>query len=246
MVSSDILTHLGFSEKEARIYVACLEVGEGTVMKLSRKSGITRGSTYDILEEMLDKGYVSKVHKDKHMVFSPVNPEILRKRYEERLRHFELAMPEFIGLYNKQSRPKVRYFEGIEGIKRVYEDTLTASTDILNYANSQAIRNYWRDYDAEYVRTRAQKKIFLKGVAPSDEFGRKVKREDRDSYRETRLLPENEFRFTNEINIYDNKVAITSFSNELIGIIIESKEIADTQRDIFKMAWAFAKLSNVE
>ncbi len=240
MVSYDILKKLGFSEKEAKLYLACLELGTGTVIELSRKSGISRGSTYDLLEEMLDKGYVSKLHKDKHMVFSGINPELLKKRYEDSLRDFEIALPELKGLYNKQSKPKVRYFEGLEGIKRVYQDTLTATTEILNYANSKEIRTHWSTYDDDYVKLRVKKQIFLKGVAPDDDYGLKVKEEDRRALRETRLLSANDFSFTNEINIYDNKVAITSFHEELIGIIIESQEIADTQRDIFKMAWAFA------
>ena len=44
-----------------------------------------------------------------------------------------------------------------------------------------------------------------------------------------------------EINIYDDKVSIISFGeDELVGMIIESHEIADTQRAIFAMAWSFA------
>lgn len=241
MVSYNILIKLGFSEKEAKLYLACLELGSATVIQLSRKTGIARGSAYDILEEMLEKGYVSKIHKDKHMVISAISPEALKKRFEDRLRDFELALPELKGLFNKQSQPKVRYFEGIEGIKRVYEDTLTAATEILNYANSKEIRMHWPTYDEDYVKRRIQKNIFLKGIAPNDDYGLRVKKDDKISLRETRLLNSKNFSFTNEINIYDNKVAITSFKNELIGIIIESREIADTQRDIFKMAWAFAK-----
>ncbi|MBU0727660.1 hypothetical protein KKA95_03160 [Patescibacteria group bacterium] len=242
MFSVNILTDLGLNDKEAKIYLVCLELGSGTVMQISRKSAITRGSTYDILEEMLEKGLVSKIHKDKHMVFTAVDPEVLNKRYQDRIRNFELVMPELTGLFHKHSKPRVRYFEGAEGIKRVYEDTLTATTEILNYANSREIRMYWPSYDDDYVKMRIKKKIFLKGIAPDDEYGKRVRKEDKISLRKTHLLPSKDYKFTNEINIYDNKVAITSFANELIGIIIESKEIADTQRDIFKMAWAFAKL----
>ncbi len=241
MVSYKILTKLGFSEKEAKLYLACLEVGSGTVLQISKRSEIPRGSAYDILEEMLEKGYVSKIHKNKHIVFSAVDPEVLKDRFEDRVRDLEIALPELKGLFNKQSQPKVRYFEGIDGVKRVYEDTLTATTEILNYANSKEIRIHWSNYDNEYVKKRIKKKIFLKGIAPDDEFGIQVKKEDKKSMREIRLLSNKEFSFTNEINIYDNKVAIVSFQNEPIGIIIESQEIADTQRDIFKMAWAFAK-----
>ncbi len=240
MVSYEILIKLGFTKKESKLYLSCLELGTGTVIELSRKASITRGSAYDVLEEMLDKGYMSKLHKDKHMVFTAVDPEILKRRFEDRLRNFELALPELKGIFNKQSRPRVRYFEGIEGIKRVYEDTLTATTEIQNYANSKEIRLHWPAYDEDYIEKRVKKQIFLKGIAPDDDYGIKVKREDRSSLRETRLLSNKDFSFTNEINIYDNKVAIISFQDDLIGIIIESQEIANTQRDIFKMAWAFA------
>ena len=241
MVSYNILTKLGFSEKEAKLYLACLELGSGTVIQLSRKADVTRTSAYDILDEMLEKGYVSKIHKDKHIIFSAVDPETLKKRFENSIRDLELALPELKGLFNKQAQPKVRYFEGIDGVKRVYEDTLTATTEILNYANSKEVRMHWSNYDEDYVQKRINKKIMLKGIAPDDECGLQVKKDDNKSLREIRLLPEKEFSFTNEINIYDNKVAIVSFTNEPIGIIIESQEIADTQRDIFKMAWAFAK-----
>ena len=228
------------SEKEARLYLACLELGSGTVMEISKKSHISRGSVYDLLEDMLGKGYVSKIDQDKHMLFSAVDPEVLNKKYQERARQFEQSLPELKGLFHKSSKPKVRYFEGIEGIKRVYEDTLSATEVILNYANSREIRLHWPQYDEDYVQKRIQKGIRLKGIAPDDEYGKQVKKEDRKCLRSTRLLSAKEFQFTNEINIYDNKVAITSFEGNMMGIIIESEAIANTQRDIFKMAWAFA------
>lgn len=242
MVSYTILKRLGFSQKQAKVYLACLEMGPSSVIQVSRKTEITRGSTYDVLEKMLARGYVSKVHVDKRVKFSAVDPDALKWRFENRLRDFEIALPELRGQFNKTAHPKVRYFEGIDGIKRVYADTLTATTEILNYANSKEIRLHWPNYDEEYVVKRFQKKIPLKGIAPDDDAGKRVQKEDKKYLRETCLLSSKEFRFTNEINIYDNKVAITSFHGELIGIIIESQEIADTQRDIFKMAWAFARM----
>jgi len=243
MVSEKTLVQIGLSEKESKIYLACLTLGKGTVLQISREADVSRGSCYDLLNDMLEKAYVSKIHKAKHIIFSPVDPEALLKRSRENIRDFELALPELKGLFHKQSQPRVRYFEGIDGIKRVYEDTLTATTGILNYTNSLEVRRYWPNYDEEYIQLRAKKKIFLKCIAPNDPSGQEVKQSDPNFSRETRLLSAEEFRFTNEINIYDNKVAITSFHNELIGILIESKEIADTQRDIFRMAWAFAGMT---
>lgn len=242
MVSYDILSRNGFSEKEAKVYLTCLSLGPSTVLEISRKAELSRGSCYDLLEEMTEKGYVSKLHKEKHLIFSPVDPDTLLQRTEENVRKLELALPELKGLFHKHARPRVRYFEGLDGVKQVYLDTLTATTEILNYANSREIRQHWPNYDEEYVAERCEKGIFLKGIAPDDEWGQAVQRDDAKCLRETRLLSAQDFQFTNEINIYDNKVAITSFQNDMIGILIESDAIADTQRDIFKMAWGFAQM----
>jgi hypothetical protein len=139
----------------------------------------------------------------------------------------------------------VRYFEGADGIRDIYRDTLTAETDLLNFANSSIVRNFWKEYDKQYVQERVKKGIHLKGVAPDDETGRKVQGKDKESFREIRLVSVKEFPINNEINIYDNKVAIISFAedeSEVFGVIIESKEVADTQRQIFEMAWRYAAL----
>jgi len=45
------------------------------------------------------------------------------------------------------------------------------------------------------------------------------------------------YPFTNEINIYRNKVAIISLEDELVAVVIESESIANGQRSIFELAW---------
>ena len=72
-----------------------------------------------------------------------------------------------------------------------------------------------------------------------DEKGKIVHLQDQQYYRKMRLIPEDQFNFTNEINIYDDKVSIISFKDELIGMIIESNEISSSQRAIFDMCWKF-------
>ena len=118
---------------------------------------------------------------------------------------------------------------------------MTAKTELFNYADSKSLRRYWPTYDEDYVRKRIEKGIYLRGIAPLDDYGKKVVRDNEKSHREIRLVPAGPFTFSNEINIYDDKVSIVSFSNDLIiGMLIESAEIANTQRAIFMMAWEFA------
>ena len=144
----------------------------------------------------------------------------------------------------------MRYYEGWEGVKHVYEDTLTAKSELLNFANSAVVRRFWPNYDEEYVAERVKRGIKLRGIAPDDAAGRKVHGEDKEHHREIRLVPGKDFDFKNEINIYDHKVAICSFDSglrgdrDMFGIIIESKEVSETQRQIFEMAWRYAGVSS--
>jgi hypothetical protein len=136
----------------------------------------------------------------------------------------------------------VRFFEGWEGVRMVYEDSLTAKTEILNFANSALVRKYWPNYDAEYVQKRVAHGVHLRGIAPSDVAGKRVHGLDKHNLREIRLVPAKDFDFNNEVNIYDHKVSIVSFGqgDNLFGVIMESKEVSETQRQIFEMAWRFA------
>ncbi|MEK7545400.1 MAG: helix-turn-helix domain-containing protein [Patescibacteria group bacterium] len=236
-----ILKNLGMSDKEAQIYIACLSLGSSVVAKISKRAQINRITCYDILEKLVQKGYVNFLNKKNIRYFSATDPEIIGREALRHANEFKEILPDLHRLKSGNVHPHIQYFEGVEGIKAIYSDTLTSKTEILNYANSQEIRSFWPEYDKEYVEKRAKKKIYLRGIAPSDEWGQHVQEESRKYFREIRLIPKEKYNFTNEINIYENKIAICSFGNELIGMIIESSEIANTQRAIFLMAWEFAK-----
>lgn len=232
-----ILTNIGLTEKEAKVYLALLELGTKVVSEISQKARINRVTTYDILEKLKEKGLISSFTKAKVKYFTATDPEMIASNYAQKTKALESSLPELKRLRGETVHPRIQYFEGLQGIKSIYEDTLTAKTEILNFSNSAEIRKYWPTYDKDYVAKRAQKKIHLKGLIPDDDAGKLVKSQDTIYNREMRLLPKDKYTFTNEINIYDNKVAIISFADELIGMIIESHEIADTQRTIFQMCW---------
>lgn len=236
----DVLKNLGLTEKEANIYLANLELGSSPVSDIAKQSHVNRVTTYDILEKLIKKGYINYFTKNKIKYFTAVKPDTIYKITHQRTNDLKNVLPELKRLHGETPHPTIRYFEGLNGIKAIYEDTLRSRTEILNYANSEEIREFWPDYDKEYVEKRAKKKIHLRGIAPLDEAGLKVQKENRKYYRNIKLIPRNKYNFSNEINIYDNKISIISFNEGLIGMIIKSAEIAETQRVIFKMVWEFA------
>lgn len=242
-----VLCAVGFSEKEAGLYLAGLQLGSAPASDYSKAAGLNRVTAYNVLEDMVRRGFFTHERKARGKRYTPVAPEFLAVEVRKHAEAVERVLPELRSLQGSAYRkPHVRYFEGWEGIRRVYEDTLMAKTELLNFANSAVVRQYWPEYDEQYVDERVKRGIRLRGIAPDDAAGRRVHGEDRKRIREIRLVPAKDFDFTNEINIYDHKVAICSFDsglrgkNDMFGIIIESKEVAETKRQIFEMAWRYA------
>ncbi|MDD4627841.1 MAG: helix-turn-helix domain-containing protein [Candidatus Peribacteraceae bacterium] len=239
-----ILRSVGLDEKEASLYLAGLELRSAPASDYAKATKMNRITAYNTLEGLARRGLVTVIKKASAKWYMPVPPEHLSIEARKNADALSRVLPELRSLQGKDHRrPVVRYFEGWEGIRRVYEDTFTAKSELLNFANSAVVRTYWPDYDEEYVGERVKQGIHLRGIAPDDEAGRKVHGEDKKRLREIRLVPAKDFDFTNEINIYDHKVAICSFGSpqNMFGVIIESKEVAETQRQIFEMAWRYSK-----
>lgn len=238
---SSVLTNLGLTAKESKIYLAALEIGSAPASDIALRAKMNRVSTYDILKKLLAHGFVSMSSKDKIKYFSAISPDLLREDFRKRYMDFKEALPELRRLQGMSSHPHIRYYSGLEEVKKIYTDTLTARTEIFNYSDSKQIREAWPNYDKEYVNERVKKRIYLRGISPHDEQGKKVVSQNEKKCREIRLVKAGPFSFANEINIYDDKVAIVSFAkNEIIGMLMENPEIANTQRAIFMMAWEFA------
>lgn len=251
MINKNQLTNLGFSDKEAGVYLALLELGPSTTTEISRKAGINRTTGYDILESLSSDGLVNPIGETKIQKFVAENPDKVIvflenkiKKGEERLKNAYNLLPELFSIYNIEEKPKVRYYEGVEKIKEVFEDTLTAKVEIIGYAvGTDAFNAVGEEYLRDYFRRRVAKNIRVRVIAPDDPDTLKVIAHDKEEMRESLVVPRDKFYFTTETNIYNNKVLIMSWK-EKFAVLIESKEIADAQKKVFELAWLGAKSLN--
>ncbi len=243
-----IVESVGLDPLESKLYLTGLSLGAAPASTYAERTGLNRITVYNHLEELSKRGLFAVIEERGGKRYEPVAPEYLALEARKNVDSLNRVLPELRALQGAAHRsPQVKFFQGWEGVKRVYEDTLTAEGELLNFANSALVRAHWQNYDEEYVAERVKRKIRLRGIAPDDEAGRQAHGHDKESLREIRLVPAKDFNFNNEINIYDHKVAIVSFGEnegELFGIIIESENVAETQKQIFEMAWRWAGSKN--
>lgn len=237
----NVLSSLGYTEKETQVYLASLSCGIAPSSALAKQAKLNRVTTYEILKKLRDKGLVSvSIIKDvKH--FSPLEPSTLLSETQQRLSALEKSLPYLNALQSPvYQQHTVQLFEGLKGIKQAYRETLKSKTEILGYANSQNLRQHWPEYDEEYVRARAEAKIFFRGLAPNERVGQKVHQQDAEFYREIRLISRKKFsvkKVENEILLFDGRMLIVSFSPEPFAILVESSAVYETQKQIFEMLW---------
>ena len=241
------LEFIGFSEKEVLVYLALLELGKGTVTVISKKAGINRPTGYHVLSSLEAKALVKASGKEPKQEYVAESPDQIEKLLQEKIKNDEIfikearkIIPELKSMHNVTDRPKVFFYEGVEGMEKVYEDTLTSHEAIRAYANPKTMHEGIPGYFPEYYHRRASKGIFIRAICPDSETTRERRGANEKEKRDTALVPEGMFDIKPEINIYDNKVMIASW-REKLGIIIESTEIADAMKKIYELAWAEAK-----
>lgn len=129
----DLEQHLGFSDKEARVYYALLQEGSGYASNIATVAGVKRSTAYQVLEQLHSYGVVLKYVKGKKLFFAPAKPRSL----EEFLTHQEedLArkkkylnkdiLPELnLFFAHKQKKPRLVFFEKKDEVFKLFIDML--------------------------------------------------------------------------------------------------------------------------
>ncbi len=239
-----VLEQINIEGKKAEVYLACLESGGSTAYLIAKKIGLKRPTVYDIINQLMKEGLVYKSIKGNVKYYSPADPQILFNKLKEKEDKIKSIMPHLQNLYNSpKSKPLIRYFEGKEGIKEMYEDSLRSckkGDEILAYVG-EAVLDELPKYAQDYVQRRVEKGIRLRGIYKRNEKILGYMEKNREQLREAKLLDEKRFPVSNETNIYKNKIAIASYGKEMFGMIIESEEIARSQKAIFELAWKGAE-----
>lgn len=234
------LLEAGLNGREAKVYLALLELGEANLAEISKKSKIKRSTVYDMLDLLKEKGLVSQTRLKKRPIYYAENPAKMLETLESKRKSLEDAMPELTSIMNLLDRkPKMRYFEGIDAVKEIFEDTLrTPDSEILTWFPYPYLNlgegYFWKRYNPE----RLKKKIWMRALAPDNKENREVAEKAKDFLMNTRFVSDNSFsKFDIEIKIYgDSKIGIISYQEDL-GIIIESKKIFEGFKAIFEGMW---------
>ncbi|HSX42552.1 MAG TPA: helix-turn-helix domain-containing protein [Candidatus Saccharimonadales bacterium] len=245
---------LGFEPEIADIYLALYSGGPQTISEVSRSSGVERTRIYRLIDTLLASNLIEMESHYKRGVMkaAPIaNLTILISQREQELKSLqdELGLIEQVLNRNSLSSPatKVQFYHGAEGVKQMYWNETKAAGEILSLLHeNMQIKTNSRFFE-RWVRACNQHDLRFRGIV-SDTFldSQKQWYTSHDNERlqnwEQRYIAPSSFAITHGMVIYDSVVAYFNWKdNEIFGIEIHNKEIADMQRQLFELLWATAK-----
>jgi len=247
-MNTEELQQLGLSNKEATLYLASLELGKAKASDLANYTGINRGTIYDVARTLFKHGLMGSIQQGRITYFVAHSPENFIEKMSENLKKAHELMPEIESVMrSKYHRPKLRFYEGVDGLKAIYGETLKCqSKKMLQFVSVKAVfESVGKEFAQEYVVKRIRRHIYLRAV--NDQKGEiDDKKEGYSSHTDAKLLRESRLapasvNFPSIVMVYDDKVVFISTKKENFGFIIGSRESAAMMSSLFEIMWNISK-----
>lgn len=233
------LMNLGLSEKEALTYFALVELSQASAQAVAQKSGLKRPTTYILLSELMKKGLVLKILKQRKQMFAAKSPRELLVSAEEKMRQAKDIFPVLEAAAKAPEKVRSLYFEGIEGIKEALYYRLAemrgkhiqAFFGDSHEATPELNRLFHRWNDDVYKNG-----IQIKSIAPRSDFLSQFRKKDKVHGFPSKIVSTDLYASKCSIDITPLFVRVIFFKEQQ-ALIIESLDAAVAMSEIFNMVF---------
>jgi sugar-specific transcriptional regulator TrmB len=238
------LEEIGLSDKEAKVYLALIEVDDDSVLNLARRTGVNRTTIYPVLQALTVKGLVSETQKGVKTHYRAEPPErlqsVLERRkieIDEQVKRLAEVVPRLRSQMRGDSKPVVKYYEGKQGVLSAMDDFFGADS-----ADGETVHMiYNRDLlEARFTgdeRERYQKIRVAAGLKTVAIYSASKELPPHPLSLRRRLPPDVEIKA--DIAVFRNRVRIITLGERVSSLLIEHPDIADTVRAVIEdyFAW---------
>lgn len=251
MAYEELLSEIGLTDSEIKVYLALLELDTSSVGPLIEKSRVPDSKIYQLLGKLIEKGLASFVIKNnvKHYQASdPTNILALlddrSRKIDEQKQRIKTELIPAIKLKKqlKEEKQEAIVYEGIEGVKAAYQKVLDTMNKGDEYYVFLIIGEALRDprsirFFANYHTRRAELGIHVKFIGPEED--RIVITSDYHH-----KLAENRFtkeKFPVGIIIFKGYVMTLIWGKKPTAFIIKSEQNYSRYKHYFLDVWKKAK-----
>ncbi len=239
---------LGLTDKEIKVYLTLLEYGAISVRSLAELADVNRGTAYDLLKSLQEKGLVTYFHQDTKQKFVAEDPVTLVKLVENKEKELQKVkanfgdlIPELKALQDKGGNmPIVKFYEGKKGVHQILDDVLDSmilaeEKEYFVYSAAGITKDLYQGFE-DFSDKRIKNKIKVRTIS----FAKQGELRGMD---ERKYLNAEDSQQKTYIIIYADKCAFISRDAKAqpVGVIIENKMIYVTQKIIFLRLWELLK-----
>lgn len=239
------LSSIGLSRKEAIVYLVALEFGRSGANAIANRTHLPRATTYTILRELIEKGLMTMYVEGGEHRYGAEHPKQLLSlilfqadEIRKRRRDAESLLPKLEAMFNVRSdKPMVRYFEGVDGLKRMRREYDALNDDLLQmvgYDTYLALVDS-TDYEEQLDEVKTSRRR-IRSIVVTNRTDLRMPENV-----EWVAIPPAVAPIKGEMTVCGDKVAMFSYASGIIAVEITSPAIAETARATLELAWRWAK-----
>lgn len=233
-----------FTPKETAAYLTLLENGASTVQDIFRATGVNRVSVYAALDELKAKGLVAESRRGKKKLFVAESPEnlerLMARRREETKMESHLLQNTILPMLkaldiSQENKPQIKFFEGREGIERVFEEYVLKHKDVINCGSYETATKVVSEKDElAYFQEIKERKIFYRMILEDTPLNHKFAQAAK-GIAHTKFLPL-ETKISADIVISGAVTALISYDRKT-ATVIEDASIAQAIKMYLDFMW---------
>lgn len=233
------LQKLGFSESEAKIYLALLEIGFCTTGPIIKKTGLHRNIVYETLDKLVARNLASQIIQKGKKNFRALSPEKILKQEKSQLDLAQKVVPKLVKL-QKQEKQEVIIYEGMDGFQNAHLDAIEQmkknSTIYVLIAGAKKWHKNIKPSLRKFDKIRISKNIKIKITALKSQKQDMQIQQKRELFK-VRFLSQ---KFDNPADtaIYGNATLIMVYGEPVFVIMIKNSKIAQSFKQYFNIFWS--------
>jgi predicted DNA-binding transcriptional regulator len=241
-----VLEEYWLSPNEAKAYLTTLQLGTAPISSIARYMKLNRVTVYSVLKNLVKKWVALEIPKKWTTYYSVISPENLVQKMKEKYLLFEKALPEFLAMASKfNTKPKVQFYEGLEGLKYVYEQIILSGSEMdkgesfLTFVGTTDIDPGLQKYLVEdFVPWRLKHKTKTKAIISKQSIKQKYSQYNKNKH-EHLIIDDPIFDIANEIVVHGkDRVSLLMYSpNEMSALVIYSQTLHNWLKSMFNLIW---------
>ena len=230
------LMESGLSKTETDTYIAIISNGPISAGNVAKLTHNYRANTYQTIERLKSKGYISEIHGKKSKLYEALSPNHILKEFKQKTESLEKVIPLLDRMRSTTiTTTSMRIITGIHGWKYLLDEFIDIGKERVVYGIPRGVK-ILEDFFKDYHKKRAKKKIKLRHLFNYDAKDR-IKITNKLPFTKSRYLPK-ELNQPVSTSICGSIVALTVYDKKTIyTIVIDNKTIANAYREYFEFLW---------